>query len=564
MKDNNRPRSRLERRLEESRENWKETALQRQQKIRKLEIKVRDLTKSREKWKKRAIEAEQELRRLKKGATSSDSNVNDEEHTKREAEIDPLALSVPTGHIYPVFIIQLAIQQVIHGLVSLRGCQKNFEIFSRFFDVQTPNFNTVRNWLFRLGLYELQKKRESRSDWILIVDLTVELGSHKCLVILGIQRACLSKTGYCLQHHDVVVLDITVLSSSTGQVIKEKLDELSKQIGIPYQIISDHGSDLKKGITLFQNEHPNLIYTYDVTHQMALFLKHEFNSDQKFQSFLQQCSRTRQQTQQTELYFLAPPKQRSKSRYLNLETHVHWALKVLAYFDNGDFSQISPEFIWDKKTLSVLEDQHSCSTVALHSRFKEKTFPNMTTFLLETSQYVASAKSLTTTASLGRRRFLEKLGWLIDYESDIIEYAQLMELVHTVQKQVKQLGLNQNSKDIFVKNTQHLFLTPRARAFKSKIETYLARESAPILKAESLLATSDIIESIFGKYKFFSEVRPLKEMGKILLMIPLFTTEITSELVKEAMESIQCKDVDKWALEVFGQSMLSKRRACYK
>ena len=61
--------SRLVRLFKQSRENWKETALERQQKLRALEIKIRDLSLSRENWKKRAMKAEKELRII---STNSD------------------------------------------------------------------------------------------------------------------------------------------------------------------------------------------------------------------------------------------------------------------------------------------------------------------------------------------------------------------------------------------------------------------------------------------------------------------------------------------------------------
>ena len=48
--------SRLIRLFKQGRENWKKIALERQQKLRALEIKVRDLSQSREKWKQRAFE----------------------------------------------------------------------------------------------------------------------------------------------------------------------------------------------------------------------------------------------------------------------------------------------------------------------------------------------------------------------------------------------------------------------------------------------------------------------------------------------------------------------------
>ena len=92
----------------------------------------------------------------------------------------------PAHHTYPVFIIQLAVQQVIYAGLSLRGCERHFELLTQFFYLPTPCFSSIRQWLLRIGLYILQKGHEYRSDWIMIVDITIELGVAKCLVILGI------------------------------------------------------------------------------------------------------------------------------------------------------------------------------------------------------------------------------------------------------------------------------------------------------------------------------------------------------------------------------------------
>ena len=49
-----------------------------------------------------------------------------------------------------------------------------------------PSYSVIRQWLGKIGLYELQRQKEKRNDWISIIDLTIELGTEKCLVILGI------------------------------------------------------------------------------------------------------------------------------------------------------------------------------------------------------------------------------------------------------------------------------------------------------------------------------------------------------------------------------------------
>jgi hypothetical protein len=55
---------RLARLFRKGRDNWKEKALEKQTKVRSLEIKVRDLSNSRENWKARALTAEKKLKSL--------------------------------------------------------------------------------------------------------------------------------------------------------------------------------------------------------------------------------------------------------------------------------------------------------------------------------------------------------------------------------------------------------------------------------------------------------------------------------------------------------------------
>ncbi len=60
------PPSRLARFFRDSRNGWKQKALERQNKLRAADVKVRDLTKSRDKWKREAKETKQRLEQLEK------------------------------------------------------------------------------------------------------------------------------------------------------------------------------------------------------------------------------------------------------------------------------------------------------------------------------------------------------------------------------------------------------------------------------------------------------------------------------------------------------------------
>lgn len=560
--------SRLARLFKRSRDNWKERSKAKQKKIRAMETKVRDLNRSRSQWKEKAKQAQQELAELQEqlaaGKVGQKKKAAEEEKTSPESGEE---WHRAVGHHYPAEIVQLGIEQVTHSLNSLRGSQKTFGLFNQYFKVGVPSYNSIRSWMLRVGLYELKQQPVYDEDWVLMLDATLELGTMKCLGILGLPLSRLRETGYALKHQAVDVLGVVALSSCTGEVIDQQLKKMTKQQKRPpLQIVSDHGSDIKKGIALYKQQHPSLIWTHDITHAMALLLKKELKEDETYQSFMRQCNVTRQQIKQTPLYFLSPPKQRAKARYLNIESHIRWAQQLLHYQDQADFSAVNPHYQLDKTALRLLQTQLDPDTLTKLTELNGKTYPDRHSFCHHLSHYLGTDRwveyqaALCHAADLGRRSFEKKLAWVSDYRSALPTYVQLSNLVNAIAQQLKQQGLSHSSPDLFIEQTASLTLSPRLQRFRNFILAYLRTHIAPLSPNQTLLASSDVLESIFGKYKLFSAERSFKEIGQMILTIPLFTTKLTPQRVKLALETISMSDVQAWAKQTFGQSMLSKRR----
>ncbi len=74
---------------------------------------------------------------------------------------------------------------------------------------------------------------------------------------------------------------------------------------------------------------------------------------------------------------------------------------------------------------------------------------------------------------------------------------------------------------------------------------------------------SDVIESIFGKYKRFSQRCPMKEMGVMVLIMVLVTVDFTGHFIQRSLETIQSEDVKSWKEQGFGQSTFSKRKVVF-
>ena len=477
-----------------------------------------------------------------------------------------LISSRPRGHQYPSHIMLLGIEQVIHGLSSLRGSERTFSIFSKCFDLPVPSFNSVRSWIFRVGLYLIKRQQEWRNDWIFIVDHTLKLGQNKCLLILGIKGEQLKKGKYALEHQSVTVLGMDVVTSSTGELVKEQLEEVSRKVGVPKQIVTDHGPDIKKGVELYKQKHPDVIYTYDVTHKMAALLKKELQADEQWLNFLKQCGKVRTSLKQTNLHYLLPPRQRTKARYSDVTPQIEWGQKMIAYQQMGDYSEIDRTFTLDQQTIEAVKDKYGHSVGLPLTATEQETFVDQDAFtqnlvsLIGDEQVERIESVIYPAADEGRRRFEQKLGWVAEYEKDLVVYAQMTKLVTIVEKQVKNNGLNQTSCQTFENNIADISLSSRSQLLAREISNYLQEEGQQIHTGLTLLGTSDIIESIFGKYKHLSSESPISDVGKMILTIPVFTNELTCELIKTAMESVKALDVDKWADELLGKSSFSKQR----
>jgi hypothetical protein len=258
-----------------------------------------------------------------------------------------------------------------------------------------PGPQTVRTWLLRVGLYLLRRAPQPRGDWVFILDHTIRLGQHKCLLILGASLARRQRCPGALGHHDVTVLDLWVTTRCTGEDVAGRLRAVAERVGVPRQVVSDHGSDLVKGIGLFRAEQAQVVDTYDVTHRLACLVKAFLEPDPRWGELLRRCTASLFALQQTAGAFLVPPAPRRLSRYLNVDRHVDWATRVLALLEAPDLTEVA---------------------------------------------------GLLRMSGAEARSWLEaKLGWLRDFREDVGRYERLLRVVRQTQEEVKNHGLGRQT-----------------------------------------------------------------------------------------------------------------------
>ena len=140
-------------------------------------------------------------------------------------------------------------------------------------------------------------------------------------------------------------------------------------------------------------------------------------------------------------------------------------------------------------------------------------------------------------------------------------WREILNVLQAAKDEVKHNGLRRETAEAFLKRVGANENDSRQRAEPiAQLYEFLRQETRSIPAEEVRLGSSDIIESIFGKYKNFSSRSTLKGLGKMILSIPAFTTEPTPETVKTAMVSVRFGEVTDWLRHTLGRSLFSKRK----
>ena len=141
------------------------------------------------------------------------------------------------------------------------------------------------------------------------------------------------------------------VTHSNGEIVFQQLTQTVEKTGVPREIIGDHGPDIKSGIEKFCQANEHTCYVYDIKHKGAVILKRELKDDPHWSTFIQLAAQTSKRVQQTSLSALAPPNQRSKSRYMNVHKLVKWGRETLCYLDmlkSEPDNRFPPQQVHDK------------------------------------------------------------------------------------------------------------------------------------------------------------------------------------------------------------------------
>ena len=305
-----------------------------------------------------------------------------------------------------------------------------------------------------------------------------------------------------LRHQDVELIDLQPVTESTGEVVYRQLEAATAKTGVPRAIVSDDGRDLHRGIDLFRQAHPHTAWMYDIKHKTACLLKHELERDVSWQALIDALNHFKRRVALTPLACLLPPALRGKARYMSVDVLVAWA----------------------EKSLTLLARPQTIAELGLDAAAVE-----------------------------------DKLGWLRRFTEPVQCWREMLQVIETTEHYVRHEGIHRTIAD----QLALLLPTPssqRAQRLRQRLLEFLQGEAGQVAAEERLLGSSEVLESLIGKFKNLAGERGHHGLTGMLLGVGALVGNVRIETAQTALDTITNRELRNWCQSHLGSTLQSLRR----
>lgn len=304
--------------------------------------------------------------------------------------------------------------------------------------------------------------------------------------------------------NEVEPLVVKPLTNSPGEVINEVLEEAAVIVGAPpIGVVSDEGSENKKGVRLFVQNHSEVVHLFDASHKINNCLKEELNNDSVWLAFKARAANSIQHLKLSSIAHLAAPRQRSKDRMHSAFYLIDWGMDMLHFLDS------------EKGALLTADERN-------------------------------------------------KIEWIRQYQFSLPSYIYFEETCKHALDIVHEQGYFFDMSNEFCRRIEHLSTSDRrCIAFQNKIKEILHTEGQKIPEGTHYLGSSEILESLFGKFKAIEGIHASSGLTSLVLAIPALLGRLDETVVAKALGRITINDVEQWIEKNMGQTYLSQRRQAF-
>ena len=490
-------------------------------KLRKLPLnRIKQLTLSRDKAKAKATKEAQRARNLAKKLARRDARIIALEGRldlvlaeNAQLKMRAQAAVAPSGsHLidfqFAIMMRILCVMLILRGVISFKSCPRILQVCRDQGllpqGAWIPHFTSIIRWTQRYGLYKLNAVTTRDKPWVAILDQSIGIGLQKVLVILRVSLDHFTQYGRALTLEDCECIQIEVRESWTGETVCKALHETFKKTGNPRIILKDQGSDLARGVRLWRESVGKSLCRVvdDIGHYSANALKSEFSKLKGFNTLLLKVRSATRKLKQSSFFYLAPPKLRTAGRFMSISRLAKWAETMLSWSQTPNADPEIPRVI----------------------RRATGGFSKIKTF--------------------------------------IDRFNRTAQAVNKINEILKNKGLNQKT---YHEAKTILNTLPKRSGTRKRLQKWLNRgldtQCQLGIKQTPIPVSTDIIESLFGKFKMQTQRQNKAEINQMVLTIPAMTGINTREDIAKALGQVQQKDLLKWAKEHIPKTRQAIRRS---
>ena len=369
----------------------------------------------------------------------------------------------------------------------------------KFLDFSTPSASALRWWLIRLGCYSLTRPLDRATDWVWLIDHTVQIGDRKLFAILGCRLSQVPVGGRALNLADLKLIALVPMETSNREAVAKVLERAQARTGVPRQIVSDGGSDVRGGAECYIETHPGTSWVLDVVHDAANTLEHYWEQDARWLSFLRRTNETNGKIRQTKTAYLLAPVPRQKVRFMKVGISIRFATRVLRLLD-------AP-----------------VPTADVEARY----------------------------------------GWLREYREDVSNWGEEHRVVQTTVEIVRRDGLSEWTRQDVEDAWGPLSDRPRLQQVAGRMRAYLNVQTRRVRAGETLVGSTEALESAFGKLKRLEGDQSTGGLTGLVLALGAMVSEWEEEDIREALEAVPEKEARGWVSRNIGESVQWLRRKIF-
>lgn len=402
----------------------------------------------------------------------------------------------------------LCVLLVLQGAVSFRSVPRILGLFrsqASSGDGWVPHFTSVINWSLRIGLGLLKQVAPINVPWLAIIDHSIDVGTKKALVVLRVPLAALARRGSAIRLEDGQCIGLVISETVNGTTVARQLEAIFSRAGAPAAIVKDGDATLNKGVRLWmEGARITAPVIEDIGHIMANALRAQFEHTAHYKSFTTLTTQAANALRQTDLAFLVPPKLRTKGRFLSIGKLACWGEKML-------------------------------HVMAVKGRAKQ-----------------GSVLARLRTALPG---FLKLRSFITTFAATAVTVSQVMAML-------KNKGLDS---DTGAQCRKLMYQLPADSLVRQRLHTWLNHHCAiqRQLTDLPLIVSSDLIESLFGTFKYILERSPQADMNRTTLLLPTLCGNPGPITLANALAQTSHRDLADWEIQHIPYTQRKKRAAFF-